>query len=100
MSTPELKKTPYLWEKSPCGQSSTNESQQFLPIQYEPPFPQAAQQSNLPLACLSQYYWPIISFEVEPSTFSNWSQEPRYSGLRSIPEVGKTLDSAVGSDAV
>jgi hypothetical protein len=38
MSTLEPEQAPYLGDESHCGQSSTNESEQFFPIQGVPPF--------------------------------------------------------------
>jgi len=42
MGTPEPEQTPHLRDKSDCGQSSTDESYHFFPVQGVPPFLRAA----------------------------------------------------------
>jgi len=73
MRTPEPKQTPYLWDKSHCGQSSTDESEQFFPVQGVPLFLYVAtvylslsQTNILP---------PIIPFEAKTRTFPTCSGE-------------------------
>jgi hypothetical protein len=73
MRTPELKQTPYLWDKSHCGQSSSDESEQSFPVQGVPPFLYVA--TVYLLLSQANILPPIIPFEAKTRTFSTYSWE-------------------------
>jgi hypothetical protein len=73
MGTPEPEQTPHLWDKPQCGQSSSDESQQFFPSQCVPPFLHVA--TVYLLLAQINILPPIIPFEAKTRTFSTYSWE-------------------------